>query len=70
MNDLGKLLVLGGILMIVAGIIVTLVGRLPAGMLPGDIFVQRKNGSFYFPVVTCIVISIVLTVVLNFIGRR
>ncbi len=71
MNDLGKMLIgLGGILIIV-GLLVVLGGKLhiPLGRLPGDIVYRGKSGSFYFPVVTCIVLSILLSFVLWLIGR-
>jgi hypothetical protein len=55
-----------GLVLIVAGVLFTLGGRLPVklGRLPGDIYIQGKNGSFYFPVVTCLVLSMVLSLVL------
>ncbi len=71
MTDLGKILIgLGGVLVIV-GLLVVLGGKLhiPLGRLPGDIVYRGKSGSFYFPVVTCIVLSILLSFVLWLIGR-
>jgi len=70
MSDLGKLLILGGVALVLAGLVLQLVGRLPGGMLPGDIYIQRKGWSFFFPVVTCLVVSVVLTVILNLFFRR
>jgi len=70
MGNLGKVLIYTGGAMVVAGVLMRLVSHLPGGMLPGDIFVERKNFTFFFPIVTCIVVSIVLTLVLNFFGRR
>ena len=58
---LGKNLIMMGIVLIILGIIITLGAKLGLGKLPGDIAVERENFRFYFPVVTCIVISIVLT---------
>jgi hypothetical protein len=55
----GKLLIALGVLLVVAGLAVQL--GLPLGRLPGDIVIRRGNGTFYFPIVTCIVISLVLT---------
>ena len=54
------------------GILVTLGGKLPIklGRLPGDVVVRGKNGVFYFPIVTCIIISAVLSLVMWLIGRR
>jgi hypothetical protein len=71
MSDLGKLLVLVGAVAIVAGIALMLVGRanLPLGRLPGDIVYRGKNSTFYFPLATSILVSVVLSVVLYLIGR-
>ncbi|AHM56262.1 hypothetical protein EAL2_c09630 [Peptoclostridium acidaminophilum DSM 3953] len=62
---LGKNLILMGIVLIVIGVLFTLGSRLGIGRLPGDIFIKKGNMTFYFPVVTSIVISIVLTLILN-----
>lgn len=59
-----------GIFLVLIGGLLLLGGRLfGLGRLPGDIFLQRGNFSFYFPVVTCIVLSILLTIILNLIRR-
>jgi hypothetical protein len=71
MADLGKaLLVLGGVILL-AGAILLLAGKfhLPLGRLPGDIVYRGKNSVFYFPIVTCIVISVVLSLILWLFGR-
>lgn len=71
MTDLGKILVILGALAIVAGLLLMLAGRvhLPFGKLPGDIVYRGKNTTFYFPLATCIVVSVVLSAVLYLIGR-
>jgi hypothetical protein len=71
MTGLGKLLIVFGGAMILFGIIILLAGRsnLPIGRLPGDIVYRGKHSTFYFPLVTCIVLSIVLSFVLWIIGR-
>ena len=62
MNDLGKFLVLAGLMLVVIGALLwSGIGKNWLGRLPGDIHYSRGNFSFYFPVVTCLVISIVLT---------
>ncbi|EJL43808.1 membrane protein [Brevibacillus agri] len=62
MNPIAKLLIIGGAVLIVIGLLWQVGGRfLPLGRLPGDIVVEKENVKFYFPVVTCIVISIVLS---------
>lgn len=65
MNSMPKLLIIGGIVMIVVGLLWMAFGRwLPFGKLPGDIAVEKENFKFYFPVVTCIVLSIGLSLVM------
>jgi hypothetical protein len=71
MNELGRLLLVFGALIALAGLVLMLFGRVPwLGRLPGDIHVQRGNWTFYFPLGTSILISILLTLVLWLIGRR
>jgi hypothetical protein len=71
MSELGRALIVLGILVAVIGVVLVLVGRVPwLGRLPGDIHVQRDNWSFYFPLGTSILLSVVLTLVLWLIGRR
>ncbi len=58
----GKLLILFGFLMILVGGLLLLAGKIPwIGRLPGDFYIQKKNFSFYFPLTTSIIISIILT---------
>ena len=68
---LGRLLITAGLVLVAAGVVVLLLGRLPIrfGRLPGDIYIQGKNSSFYFPVVTCLLISIVLSLVMWILRR-
>ncbi|NLM23788.1 MAG: DUF2905 domain-containing protein [Firmicutes bacterium] len=56
------LLTIGGII-VLAGLLLLALGRLGLGRLPGDIFIQRENFVFYFPLATCILISAILTLV-------
>jgi hypothetical protein len=69
LESLGKLLLLGGGLIAVTGLLLFLLGRLGLGRLPGDIFIERENISFYFPLATMIVVSIILTLIINLIRR-
>jgi len=71
MNELGKLLVVVGAIAILAGVILMLAGRahIPLGRLPGDIVYRGKNSTFYFPLATSILVSVVLSLVLYLIGR-
>ena len=52
---------MGGLVLVAAGVLWPWLARLGLGRLPGDIAIQRQNFSFYFPVVTCLVISVALT---------
>jgi len=71
MADIGRFLILLGVAAVVAGVLLLLQPRIPwLGKLPGDIVVERERFTFYFPVVTSIVVSILLTVVLNLFFRR
>ena len=66
MIDIGRLLIILGFIIVALGVVILLAGRLPfIGHLPGDILIRRGGGSFYFPIVTCLLLSIALTVVLN-----
>jgi Protein of unknown function (DUF2905) len=70
MQDLGKIMVIAGVVIIVAGLLIWKTGGLgPLGRLPGDISIKGEHSSFYFPVMTCILISIVLSL-LSWIFRR
>jgi membrane protein implicated in regulation of membrane protease activity len=71
MPDLGKLLIVVGGLVVIVGLFLTLGLRIPyLGKLPGDISVDRGNVHFYFPIVTCLLLSLVLTLLLNVFFRR
>ena len=71
MRDVGKILVAFGLLIALAGVVLVLVGRIPwIGRLPGDIHIERGNFTFYFPLATSLLLSIVLTFLLYVVGRR
>ena len=69
---MGRTVILIGLILVVVGILMTLGGRLPIklGRLPGDIVVRGKNGALYFPVVTCLLVSAVLSLAMWLIGRK
>ena len=71
MENIARFLVIGGIVLILIGGGVYLAAKfgIPLGRLPGDIRIEGENGSFYFPLATSILISVVLTIVLNVIAR-
>jgi len=64
MRDLGRLLIVFGAVLVAAGLLFTFGGRIGLGKLPGDIVYRRGNFSFYFPLMTSILISIVLSLLL------
>jgi hypothetical protein len=71
MNDVGRMLVVFGLLITLAGVVLLLAGRIPfLGRLPGDIHVQRGNWTFYFPLATSLLLSALLTLILWLVGRR
>jgi hypothetical protein len=71
LDDIGRTLLVVGVLIAIVGGLVLIGGQLPwLGRLPGDISVQRDNFRLYVPLATCLLVSIVLTVVLNLLTRR
>lgn len=71
MSDLGKLLILAGVVLVVAGVVFTLIGKvnLPLGKLPGDIVYRGKHTTVYFPLATSIIVSVLLTLLLYVVGK-
>ncbi len=71
MEHIGRYLIIGGVILILIGGGFYLAAKLglPLGRLPGDIRIEGKNGSFYFPIVTSIVLSLILTIALNIVLR-
>lgn len=66
MADFGKFLILFGTIVVIVGIILLISPKIPwLGRLPGDILIRRKNFTFYFPLATSIILSIILTVLFN-----
>jgi hypothetical protein len=70
MSDLGRIVILIGVLLVMVGAIFLLAPKLPwLGHLPGDISYKRGNFSFYFPLGTCILISVILTLIMYLFRR-
>lgn len=70
-QGIGRLLIITGIALLIIGALFLFSGRLPwIGRLPGDIIIQKKNFTFYFPLATSILLSIVISLILWLIGRR
>jgi uncharacterized protein HemY len=75
MSELGKILVGLGLVVVLLGVILLLAGNFSGkvpwlGRLPGDIYIDRGNWKFYFPVTTSLLISVVVSLLLYFFGRR
>jgi hypothetical protein len=70
-SHLGKLLIVIGLVMAGIGLVLIFAGKIPwLGRLPGDFFLRGKNVSFYFPVMTSLIVSVILSLILWFINRR
>lgn len=71
MQELGKTLIVFGLVLLAAGLALTFINRVPfLGKLPGDIYIQRKNFTFYFPFVTSILISLILSFIMWLWSKR
>jgi DUF2905 family protein len=71
MADIGRTLLVLGAVLLVVGLLLTLGSRIPGvGRLPGDIVYRKGNFTFYFPLVTSVLLSLVLTAILNLFFRR
>lgn len=69
-KDFAKVIIIFGIIFILIGIIFYFSDKLPLFKLPGDIIIKRKNFTIYIPLVTMILISIILTIILNLIFKK
>jgi hypothetical protein len=71
MSDLGKLLIVFGVILVVAGLALVVLGRtnLPLGRLPGDFIYRGKHTTFYFPLATSILLSVLLSLLFYVIGK-
>ncbi len=71
MGDFGKILIFLGIILVCAGVLFIFAGKIPwFGKLPGDIYIKKENFIFYFPLATSILLSIALSIIMLFIGRK
>jgi hypothetical protein len=71
MDSLARMLIVFGVVLALLGGLLLLVGKIPfLGRLPGDIIIRRENWSFYFPLTTSILLSILLTLLFTLFGRR
>lgn len=71
MSDIGRMLIIGGILLIGVGAAILLLGKVPGlGKLPGDILIRKEHFSFYFPLTTCLLISAIISLILYLWNRK
>ena len=71
MGDIGKTFIAIGALLVMLGVLFSLLGKIPgAGKLPGDILIRRENFTFYFPLATCLLLSLLLSLLIYFFNRR
>lgn len=70
MGGIGRMLIYLGLLLVVLGVIFSLIGKIPwLGHLPGDITIERERFTLYFPLATCLIISVILSLVLYLFRR-
>lgn len=72
-GTIGKYLIAIGVLIVIIGVLVIVAGRFPGlriGRLPGDIYIEREGWRFYFPLMTSIILSIIISLILWFFSRR
>jgi hypothetical protein len=70
-QELGRALIIFGLVIVVVGVLITFAGRIPlVGKLPGDVMVRKGNFTLYAPLMTGLILSLVLTIVLNLWARR
>jgi len=71
LSDMSRMLILIGIIIVGMGLLLSTFSKIPyLGRLPGDILIQRKNFSFYFPITTCLLLSLLLSLVFWLFGRK
>jgi hypothetical protein len=71
MNEIGRVLLIFGLVLAVVGLVLIFADRIPfLGRLPGDILIKRRNFTVYFPLATMVLLSVVITLVLNLIFKR
>lgn len=71
MNDFAKTLIFFGAVLILTGLAVSVMGKVPGiGRLPGDIYIRKGSLTFFFPLTTCLILSLLLTLVFTIFGKR
>ncbi|MBD3263602.1 MAG: DUF2905 family protein [Candidatus Omnitrophica bacterium] len=71
MNSMAKFLIIAGVLLILTGLFIRMGLKIPfLGKMPGDIYIEKKNFVFYFPLATSIVLSLILSLILYFLFKK
>lgn len=70
LKEFSKIIIIFGIILIILGLTIYFSDKLPFFKLPGDIIIKRKNLTIYIPIVTMIILSIIITIILNLIFRK
>lgn len=71
MNELSKIVTIAGLALVAIGILMAFLSKVPGiGKLPGDIMIKKENFTFYFPLATCIILSIVISLFMHFFTRK
>ena len=71
MNDFAKTLIFFGLVLVVAGVVFAVFGKIPGiGKLPGDLYIRKGSFTFYFPLTTSLLLSLLLTLFFTIFGRR
>jgi hypothetical protein len=66
-KEIARLLIVSGVFLLLAGLVLTVLGKVPGiGKLPGDFYYKRGDFSFYFPLATCLLVSLIGTLIFNF----
>ena len=71
MSDFSKTLIIIGVVLVLTGLLAGFLGKIPGlGRLPGDIYVRKGDFSFYFPIASCLILSLVLTLLFAIFGKK
>ena len=70
MNEFSKTLIFFGVVLVGLGVLTAVFGKIGMGRLPGDIYIRKGNFTFYFPMATCILLSLLLTLIFSLFGKK
>lgn len=69
MNSFGKFIIILGFILIIIGLLIVFGGKFGFGRLPGDIYIDKGNFKFYFPIASSIIVSVIISIILKIINR-